>query len=144
MPEPPSDPADHAQDFAHRWVDRMELYCTERMQALGLPENMVGEPDYDGDGRWIAFDPYGRKGGNNTTGVVVDSGILNGDLLKGEKGGQVWSRARLRDRIDAAISHEYEEPRHGGSHTEAIRAAAKTGLPISDEAWRICRAMARR
>ena len=31
----------------------------------------------------------------------------------------------------------------GGNHVEALKAAAKTELPISDEARRLCRAMAR-
>ena len=81
-------PGDHAQDFAHRWRDKLEEYVTVRMEELGIPIEMIGQPDYDGDGRWHAFDPYGRKGGANTTGVVVDSGILNPDLLKGKKGGR--------------------------------------------------------
>ena len=79
----------------------------------------------------------------NTTGVAVDSGVLNPDLLKGEKGGRIWRKARLRDRIDAIITHEYEELRHSGSHVAALKAAAKTELPISDGARRLCRAMAR-
>jgi hypothetical protein len=141
--KPPEDPADHAAQFARDWADRLELYCIERMQELGIPEDRLGEPDYDGDGRWMAFDPRGRKGGNNTTGVVVDSGVLNPDLMKGEKGGRIWPRMRLRDRIDAIIAHEYEELRHGGSHAEAIRAAARTELPIGEEARRLNRARTR-
>ena len=50
---------------------------------------------------------------------------------------------RLKDRIDAIIAHEYEELRAGGNHVEAIKAAAKTELPISDEARRLNRARAR-
>jgi hypothetical protein len=143
MPEkPPADAAEHAQDFAFRWADRLEEYCALRMEKLGLPDNKIGEPDYDGDGRWIAFNPYGRKGGGTVTGVVVDSGVLNPDLLKGKKGGRIWPKARLRDRIDASIAHELEESRHG-THIEALKAAARTELPITDGARRICRAMAR-
>ena len=40
------------------------------------------------------------------------------------------------------IAHEYEELRHG-SHAQALKVAPKTELPISDEARRLCRAMAR-
>ena len=109
--EPPPDLADHAQDFAHRWRDKLEEYCTLRMQELGIPDNMNGQPDYDGDGQWQSFDPAGRTGGSNTTGVVIDSGVLNPDLLKGEKGERLWRRMRLRHRIDAIIPHEYEELR---------------------------------
>jgi hypothetical protein len=103
---------------------------------------MNGEPDCNGDGRWHVFDPHGRTGGGSITGVVIDSGVLNPDLLKGKKGRRLYPKTRLRDRIDSAIAHEYEELRHG-PHVEALRAAAKTELPISDEARRLNKAMAR-
>ncbi len=54
----PADPADHAEDFAHRWRDKLEEYCAVRMEALGIPEDNIGEPNYEGDGRWRAFNPY--------------------------------------------------------------------------------------
>ncbi|MFI5457753.1 MAG: hypothetical protein ACHRXM_20110, partial [Isosphaerales bacterium] len=95
--------------------------CTIRMQELGIPDDMNGQPDYDGGGTWHAFDPRGRKGGGNTTGVVIDSGVLNPELLKGKKGGRIWPGMRLRDRIDSIIPHEYEELRHQGSHGEALK-----------------------
>ena len=114
-----------------------------RNRELGIPEHMNGEPDYAGDGKWRAFNPKGRTGGNNTTGVSVDSGVLNPDLLKGQKGGRIWPKMRLKDRIDAIIAHEYEELQAGGKHAEAIKAAARTELPISDEARRLNRARAR-
>jgi hypothetical protein len=140
--KPPSDPADHAGDFAHRWRDKIEEHCTIRMQELGIPTEMNSEPDYDGNGEWHAFDLAGRQGGACTTGVVVDSGVLNPDLLKGKKGGRIYPKMRLRARIDASIAHEYEELRTG-SHEEALKAAAKTELPISEAARRVCKAMAR-
>ena len=74
------------------WADKLEKHCTIRMQELGIPDNMNGQPDYGGDGEWRAFDPYRRIGGANTTGVVVDSGVLNPDLLKGQKGGRIWPK----------------------------------------------------
>ena len=144
MPDlPPANPSDHAQDFALRWADRLEEYVAIRNEELGVPEAMNGQPDYEGAGRWRAFNPHGRQGGENTTGVVVDSGVLNPELLKGRKGGKPWAKGRLRDRIDAIIAHEYEELRHGGDHAAAIKAAANTELPISDMARRINRARAR-
>jgi hypothetical protein len=143
MPDkPPTDSSDHAEDFAHCWADRLEEYCATRMESLGLPHDTIGEPDYDADGRWHAFDERGRKGGGNTTGITVDSGVLNPDLLKGKKGCRLWSHARLRDRIDAVIAHEYEELRHG-SHLLAMKSAPNTELPISPKARRLCRAMGR-
>ncbi len=135
--------AEHASQVAQEWEDVGETYVRRRMKEMGVPDNQIGEPDYGGDGRWRAFDPYERQGGKNTTGAVVDSGVLNPDLLKGGKGGRIWPRMRLKDRIDAIIAHEYEELRHGGSHAAALKAAPKTELPISDEARRLCRAMAR-
>jgi hypothetical protein len=73
----------------------------------------------------------------------VDSGVLNPDLLKRQKGGRIWPKIRLKDRIDAIIAHEYEELRAGGNHADAIKAAAKTKLPITDEARRLNFARAR-
>ncbi len=67
-----------------------ERYVRRRMEELGIPEHERGQPDYDGDGRWRAFDPQRRKGGANTTGAVVGSGVLNSDLLKSKQGGRKY------------------------------------------------------
>ena len=112
------------------------------MSELGIPADKNGAPDYDRDGRWRAFDPRIRTGGTITTGVVVNSGCLNPELLKGEKGGRIWAKARLRDRIDAIIAHEWEEDRQG-THEAALKAAPKTDLLVSDGARRILKAMGR-
>lgn len=136
-------PAEPAEQSAVEWRDVIEAHVALRNEELGIRDHMNGEPDHHGDGRWRSFHPHGRQGGENTTGVVLDSGLLNPDLLKGEKGGRLWAKARLRDRIDAAISHEYEELMHGGDHSAAIEAAPRTNLSISDMARRINRARAR-
>ncbi len=73
----------------------------------------------------------------------MDSGVLNPELLKGQKGGRVWLKMKRKDRIDAIIAHEYEELHAGGKHAEAVKTAAKTELPISDEARRLNRTWAR-
>jgi hypothetical protein len=143
MEKAPRDPADHARQFAQTWADKLEEHCTLRMQELGIPDNMNGQPDYGRDGEWRAFDWRDGEGGRNTTGVVVDSGVLNPELLKGKKGGRIWPGMRLRERIDAIIAHEYEELRAGGNHAQTVKKAAKTGLPISDEARRLNKARAR-
>jgi hypothetical protein len=96
------------------------------MEELGIPERQIGQPTSDGDGKWRAFDPCTKTGGTNTTGAVVNSGVLNPELLKGNKGGRIWPKMRLKDRIDAIIAHEYEELRTGGQHVRALKAAAKT------------------
>jgi hypothetical protein len=138
----PKDIAAHASQVAHEWVDVVSSYAHKRMKQLGVPDNQIGQPDFDGDGRWHVFDPASQEGGGCITGVVVDSGVLNPELLKGQKGGRIYPRLSLRDRIDAAIAHEYAEL-YSRSHVEALKAAAKTELPISDQARRLCRAMAR-
>src|SRR5262249_33611841 len=133
----------HASHVAREWEDVGERYVRRRMAELGIPEHQRGQPDYGGDGRWRAFDPYERLGGKNTTGAVVDSGVLNPDLLKGKKGGGIWPKMRLKVRIDSIIAHEYEELRAGGEHAKALKAAVRTELPISDEVRRLNRARAR-
>jgi hypothetical protein len=84
----------------------------------------------------------GTHGRSHHQGITVNSGVQNPELLKGRRGGRIWPRARLRDRIDAIIAHEWEESRHG-THAAALRAAAKTELPVSDGAKRILKAMGR-
>ncbi len=142
METPPPDAADHAEDFAHRWADRLDEYCALRMEALGVPGHRIGDADPYRRTPWRAFVAEERTGGHITAGITVNSGVLNPDLLKGRKGGRVWARARLKDRIDAVICHEFEEDRHG-THAAALKAAARTALPITDGARRILRAMAR-
>lgn len=113
------------------------------MEELGIPEHLHGTRDLEDDGRWTVFIARDRQGGSLLEGIAIHSGCLNPQLLKGKPGARVFARARLRDRIDAIIAHEYEELRHEGSHAAALKAAPKTMLPISDEARRLCRAMAR-
>jgi hypothetical protein len=142
MEKPPTDPADHAEDFAHRYAEPLDQYCALRMEKLGIPEHLHGTPDLEGDGRWRAFIARDRQGGSLMKGIAVNSGCLNPELLKGKKGCRLWPKAHLRDRIDAIIAHEYEEDRLG-THELALKHGAKTKLPVSDEARRILRAMGR-
>ncbi len=140
--KPPTDPADHAEDFAHRYEFPLDQYCAIRMAELGIPEHLHGATDFSGDGRWKAFIAHGRSGGNLTDGISVNSGCLNPELLKGNPGVRVFAKARLRDRIDAIIAHEYEEDRLC-THEAALKYGAKTALPVTDGARRILRAMGR-
>ena len=82
----PADIAAHASQVAREWEDVGEGYVRRRMKELGIPDHQIGQPDYGGDGRCPAFDPYERQGGKNPTGAVVDSGVLNPELLKGNLG----------------------------------------------------------
>jgi hypothetical protein len=142
MGKPPPDAADHAEDFSRRYAGPLDQYCAIRMQELGIPEDKLGADDPYRRIPWRAFVADERTGGHITQGITVNSGVLNPELLKGRKGGRVWVKARLRDRIDAIIAHEWEEYRHG-THAAALRAAPKTDLPITDGARRILRALGR-
>jgi hypothetical protein len=139
--KPPTDPADHAEDFAHRWADKLDQYCVIRMEELGIPEGKNGEEDPLRPRTWRAFVPEERTGGYTSRGITVNSGVLNPKLMKG-KGSRIWPKARLRDRIDAIIAHEWAEDQTL-DHDEALKAAAKTELPVSKGARRILKAMAR-
>ena len=59
----PTDPADHAEDFAHRYEFPLDQYYALRMQALGIPEHLFGAPDFEGDGTWKAFIAHERMEG---------------------------------------------------------------------------------
>ncbi|SIN78542.1 hypothetical protein SAMN05444166_0838 [Singulisphaera sp. GP187] len=137
---PPPDPADHAEDFAHRYAYDLDANCAVRMAEPGIPERLHGTRDLEGDGHWTAFIARDRQGGSLLEGIAVNSGCLNPQLLKEKPGARVYAGATLRDRIDAIIAHEYEEDRLG-THEAALTRGATTALPVTDGARRILKAM---
>ena len=142
MPDkPPSDSADHAEDFSHRYADVLDYLAGDRMTELGIPTDKIGSRT-PGHGH-ATFIPQERSGGGNDHlgGLTLDSGVFNPELLGTLPGNQEWAKARLRDRFDAAIAHEHEESRRGGSHVEALKHAPDTELPIREDARHILRAM---
>jgi hypothetical protein len=142
--EPPGAtfPADHVEDFVHHYSEELNIYCADRMPRLGIPDRKIGESEAGRPGSWRAFVPEERTGGYSGVSITVNSGVLNPDLLKGQKGSREWVKASLRDRIDAIIAHEFEEDRLL-DHWAAVEAAADTESPVTDGARRILRAMAR-
>ena len=138
----PADPATHAQRVAREWRDVAATYVERRMRELGIPADKIGADDLRAGKPWRVFDPDEKTGGSISTGIVVDSGVLNPDLLKGQKGGRVWAKETIRNRIDAIIAHEWAEDRTQ-DHGEALKAAVRTELPVGDGARRILKAMAR-
>ncbi len=147
FPAIPADPADHAVRSAHEWSDVVETYVQKRMRQLGIPEQQIGVRRRERNYRRAAFVPGERDGGGITPdGINVDSGVLNPQLYAEEiapPASTFWEKARLRDRIDAVLAHEYEES-IAGTHEGAEMRAADTALPISDRARRILRAIADR
>ena len=114
-PEPiPTDPAEHAADFAGRWVDQLENFVEGRMHALDVPEHQIGASDHKNLVAWPTFFPDEGTGGSNGPGgrINVDAGVLNLDLLArdyNEKAAMIWARERLPKRIDTVIIHELAE-----------------------------------
>jgi hypothetical protein len=107
--------------------------------------HLIGDAPLGGGVR-RAFHPDEGTGGGVTVGrgISVDSGILNPELLGNPAAGgaaRAWAKARLRDRIDAVIAHEYEECVRG-SDAAARQHAPSTVLLISAEARAILRQMA--
>ena len=75
--------------------------------------------------------------------LTLDSGIMNTELLTrdyGEEVAKIWRKMRLKPRMEAITAHELAES-EAGSHAEALRDAADTRLPVSQEARELLRAM---
>lgn len=141
MEQPPPDPADHATDFARRHADRLDEYSAVRMEELGVPRDQIGASDHERGVPWRAFFPHERDAGGVSPGgrINIDSGVLNPEQMKGlGDASEAWEHARLRDRIDATIAHEFEEARHG-THEAAVQHAPDTELPISRAARELAR-----
>ena len=80
---------------------------------LGIDPLKIGVSDREHDIQHAAFLPHEADGGGNTPDgrLNLDSGILNPELFQrlGPEASDAYAKARLRDRIDAGIAHEYEE-----------------------------------
>jgi hypothetical protein len=147
-PAIPGDPKEHAKQFAREWADVAETYTQKRMSELGILEHQIGASDWERGIARRAFFPNEVHGGGNVPGgrLSIDSGVLNPDLNAeaiGPEAAALWAKSRLRDRIDATISHEYEEAAAGGSHVEAVQRAPDTALPIRDKARCLLRVIAK-
>ena len=82
QPVPP-DGADHAEQFALNWYDRLESFSRRRLRELGIPDDQIGAHDDDFDLRLAAFYPKERTGGGISPGarINLNSGVFNPDLL---------------------------------------------------------------
>jgi hypothetical protein len=142
----PADIVQHAQQVARDWEDVAEDFVQTRMRELGIPDHQIGSPDYRRGGEKHAFLPDETIGGSNGIGrrLFVDSGVLNPDLnteVIGPEASKLWTKSRLRDRIDAVTAHEHLEAQ-GIPHDEVVQRAPDTELPIGENARRILRSMA--
>ena len=138
----PAEPADHAEDFAHRYAEPLDWLAAIRMEELGIPSERIGSSDHRHGLAGRAFNPYERDGGGISPGgrINLDSGSFNPDQITkqyGKRAGKLWAKSRLRDRWDALVAHEDAEWRMGGDHDAAVRGAPETELPISNRARQI-------
>jgi hypothetical protein len=146
MPErPPTDPADHAQDFSHRYAEELDIIAGQVMIDLRLSDDQMGARDPDRNSEHHCFFPSERSGGSISPAgqITVDSAVMNPDAMDepyGEECGKLWRNSCLPDRMQAIISHEKAEHEYG-DHELALIAAPDTELPISPRAREILRAM---
>ena len=59
----PADPADHAEDFAHRYAEPLDSLAAIRMEELGIPSEGIGSSDHRHGLAGREFNPYERDGG---------------------------------------------------------------------------------
>jgi hypothetical protein len=139
------DPAAHAREFAARYAEPLNYHVENRMMELGIDALKIGVSDREHGIPHAAFLPDETDGGGNTPDgrLNLDSGILNPKLFRrlGPEASDAYARARLRDRIDAGIAHEYEEVKGAGSHEYAYEHAPDTELPIRHGARALARTL---
>jgi hypothetical protein len=132
-------------DFANRYQDPLSQAIGNRMRLVGVPEDMIGVEWWGVDkGPFVRYHPPQlggniRRGINGKPGINVDPAVFDGNA---PRMGNLpsWRSARLRDRIDAVIAHEYTEalaPHGVDFHIHAVNNAENTLLKISDEAREI-------
>lgn len=143
--QPPSDPAEHAKDFARRYAEPLDYHAGQTMIELGIPTDRIGARDPDNGFRHASFHPTETTGGSFTPDgrITLDSGVMNlsgMDAPYGEKAGKVWACSGLKDRMQAIVAHEQTEI-DMGSHDTAVQAAPETAMPISHRAREVLRAL---
>jgi hypothetical protein len=146
MDTPPTDPAEHAQDFSRRYAEDLEIVAGQVMIDLGIPDDQMGARDPDRHRERHSFFPTDSTGGSVSPAgqITLDSGLMNPELLAVgyDEGAQTaWSRTRIGDRAQAIIAHELAEYEYGGDHELALIAGPETKLPISQAARELLRKM---
>lgn len=138
-------------DFANRFYEPLNRFIGKRMRQVGVPDEMIGfkYPGID-EGPFVRY-PTSQMGGNinphvfpgRKPAINLDLGVLDINHPAMTKVPS-WSKATLRERIDAAIAHEYTEalakPMSGlNFHEQALKFAPDTPLNISPRARQILR-----
>jgi hypothetical protein len=148
MPQkPPSDSADHAQDFSRRYAEDLDIVAGQAMMDLAIPDSQMGARDPDRHSEHHSVFPADREGGtvSYTGQITLDSGLMNPDLMApyDEETQRMWRRTRIGDRAQAIIAHELAEYQNNRDHELALIAGPETELPISHAARELLRQMER-
>ena len=143
---PPTDPADHSEDFSRRYAEDLDIVAGQAMLDLKLADGQMGARDATRNREHHSFFPGDREGGTVSPAgqVTLDSGLMNPDLLANydEATRELWRRTRIKDRAQAIIAHELAE-HEDKDHELALIAGPKTELPISHAARELLRQMER-
>jgi hypothetical protein len=145
LPAVPTDPAEHATDFARRWRDilEVEVEAGRIMAEVGIPPGRIGGRDIAASVRRNFFPDEQNGGGLSVDGGInLDSGIFNPEQMVhlGPEAQEAWLHARVRDRVRAVIAHEDMEYRTG-SHEMAVEHAPETGLLVGGRVRKLLRAI---
>jgi hypothetical protein len=149
MPDkPPTDPADHAEDFSRRYAEDLDIVAGQAMMDVGIPNNQMGARDPDRNREIHSFFPSEPTGGGVSPAgqITLDSGLMNPNLMADaydQDTQRMWQRTRIGDRAHAIIAHELAEHEYGGDHELALIAGPETKLPISHTARGLLRQMER-
>src|SRR5271155_1422617 len=113
---PSGQPPVDVVDFANRYYEPLNRVIGNRMRQVGVLEEMIGfkYPGID-EGPFVRY-PTCQIGGNINPhmspgckpGINLDLGVLDANHPAMSKVPS-WEKATLRERIDAAIAHEYTE-----------------------------------
>lgn len=138
-------------DFANRYYEPLNRLIGNRMRQVGVPDEMIGfkYPGID-EGPFVRY-PTSQIDGNinphtfpgRKPAINLDYGVLDANH-PAMSNVPSWAKAGLRDRIDAAVAHEYTEalaqPMPGSNfHEQAIKFAPDTPLNISPRARQMLR-----
>jgi hypothetical protein len=144
---PRTDPAEHAEDFSHRYAEDLDIVAGQTMIDLGIPDDKMGARDHTRRSEIHSFFPGDREGGtvSHAGQITLDSGLMNPELLANydEATQKAWQRTRIADRAQAIIAHELAEHEYGGDHELALIAGPETKLRISQTARELLRQMER-
>ena len=135
---PPSDTAEHGEDFSRRYAEDLEIVAGQAMMDLGIAERQMGQRDHARASKTYSFFAGDRQGGtvSHAGQVTLDSGLMNPDLLKDgydQEAQRAWRRARIGNLAQAIIAHEIAEHEYDGDHELALIAGSETKLAISSE-----------